>query len=90
MEQFIGCILEQRFLNDHEEIFEIALGVKGLLYRVDFSQMSQTNVPGGFRQCRLHRGDPTLDLEMYSGWASLKEIYSTTHLNLTDVSCLIT
>ena len=88
----IGCTLEQTFAKDPKAIFDVALGVNGFMYRVDFIEMTQTNVSaGGSRQRRLRRGDPPLDLERYIGWASLEDIFLIVHLdpNTGNVSCLI-
>ena len=86
VEHHIGCKLEQNFVNDPTAVFDVSLGVNGFMYRVDFVNMSQTNVSAaGHRQRRLHRGDPPLDLDRYIGWKSLKETYLLTSTQ-TDAS----
>ena len=82
LEHHIGCKLEQEFVIDPKATFDVKLGANGFMYRVDFVNMSQTNVSaGGHRQRRLHRGDLPLDLDRYIGWKSLKDIYSIPHLD---------
>ena len=88
LEHHIGRTLEQNFVKDPKAIFDVGLGANGFMYRVDFINMSQTNITaGGHRQRRLHRGDPVLDLDRYIGWKSLKDIYSIPHLD-TDISLI--
>ena len=92
MWHLIGRTLEQSFVNDPQAIFDVALGVNGFMYRIDCTEMLQTNVSaGGLRQRRLLRGDPPLDLERYIGWASLEDIFLLVHFdpNTGKVSCLI-
>ena len=82
LEHHIGRTLEQNFVKDPKAIFEVGLGANGFMYRVDFINMSQTNVSaGGHRQRRLHRGDPPLDLDRYIGWKALEEIHSIPHID---------
>ena len=78
-------------MHDATAVFDVSLGLNGFMYRVDFINMSQTNVSaGGSRQRRLCRGSPPLDLERYIAWDSLKETPSIAHPSqgIENVSCL--